>query len=66
MDGDAAGGRGTPRLVGAESGTLNVPIMLPDERGRPRRNFEYELLCVGGDGWIIGTSIFLVCSCYIS
>ena len=40
MDGDGTRSRRTPRLVGSESDTLNVPIMLADARGRPRGNFE--------------------------
>ena len=34
MDGDGFRDRRTPRLVGAENDTLNVPIMLADARGR--------------------------------
>ena len=66
MDGDGTRGGRTPTLVGAENDTPDVPIMLADARGQRKDKLSTKSECGGRGRWIIGTSIFLVCACYIS
>ena len=56
----------TCRIIGT-SPTANKACSdnVADERGRKREKFGHSKCVMGGDGRIIGTSIFLVCPCYI-
>ena len=50
MDGDGFRDRRTPRLVGAENDTLNVPIMLADARGQLKEKLSANSYAWAGTG----------------